>query len=319
MCVRTLVGNETLSPVEIQQEQKYSHGQKGNDINGNNKLQKAKEKYMKIHDEMISRELKVTRERRKIDTFFAPDLADDLLAASTIKYNVFLNLLSRYYEALQRCKIFKIFFYTAQPAHVIMLAAVLCVTSILVPTRDKVHVNSSSRMTSFIYLASFVTHFGAQVWMTFVSGLSLYFALPRHTFGEVQRVLFPRYFTINACLSLITLIIFVKHHPVYTWDTEVAIQVLGMSGAFFLELLIRLYLTPPLLRLIVQKNALERAAGVGNEIGRHNPGPLKHCPHYLKIHNAFRRVHVCIAMGNMLTMAFTILHLHYIASKLCVL
>lgn len=92
-----------------------------------------------------------------------------------------------------------------------------------------------------------------------------------------------------------------------------------MSGAFFLELLIRLYLTPPLLQLIVQKNALERAAGVGNEIGRHNPGPLKHCPHYLKIHNAFRRVHVSIAMGNMLTMACTVLHLHYIASKLCVL
>lgn len=58
-----------------------------------------------------------------------------------------------------------------------------------------------------------------------LTGLSLYFALPRHTFGEVQRVLFPRYFTINACLSLITLLIFVKHHPIYTWDTELAIQV----------------------------------------------------------------------------------------------
>lgn len=92
-----------------------------------------------------------------------------------------------------------------------------------------------------------------------------------------------------------------------------------MSSAFFLELLIRLYLTPPLLQLIVQKNTLERAAGVGNEIGRHNPGPLKHCPHYLKIHNAFRRIHVYIAMGNMLTMGCTVIHLHYIAGKLCVL
>lgn len=92
-----------------------------------------------------------------------------------------------------------------------------------------------------------------------------------------------------------------------------------MSGAFFLELLIRLYLTPPLLALMVQKNTIERAAGVGNEIGRHNAGSLKHCPHYLKIHCAFRRVHIGIAMGNMLTMACTVLHLHYIASKLCVL
>jgi hypothetical protein len=57
----------------------------------------------------------------------------------------------------------------------------------------------------------------------------LYFALPRHTFGEVQRVLFPRYFTINACLSLTTLLIFVKHHPAHTWDTEIAIQVCTQS------------------------------------------------------------------------------------------
>ncbi|KAF7386729.1 hypothetical protein HZH66_011181 [Vespula vulgaris] len=299
--------------MEIRQEENNTQRQ------NNNKLQKAKEKYMKIHDEMIARELQVIQERRRVDQFFASDLADDILTASTIKYSVFINVLSRYYEAVQRSQIFKILFYTAQPAHMIMIAAVLFVTSILVPSRDKIYVTNSSRITSFIYLASFVMHFGAQVWMTFVSGLSLYFALPRHTFGEVQRVLFPRYFTINACLSLITLLIFVKHHPIYTWDTELAIQVIGMSGAFFLELLIRLYLTPPLLQLIVQKNALERAAGVGNEIGRHNPGPLKHCPHYLKIHNAFRRVHVSIAMGNMLTMACTVLHLHYIASKLCVL
>lgn len=132
-----------------------------------------------------------------------------------------------------------------------MIAAVLCVTSALVSTTERTHVgNSQSRATSFIYLASFVMHLGAQVWMTFVSGnfrrilianfylfqqlnlypffflgLSLYFALPRHTFGEVQRILFPRYFTINACLSFTTLLIFVKYHPIRTWNTEIAIQV----------------------------------------------------------------------------------------------
>ncbi|KAJ8684119.1 hypothetical protein QAD02_019911 [Eretmocerus hayati] len=229
---------------------------------------------------------------------------------------------------VERC--IEILFCTTQPAHVITIAAVLCVTSALLPsgsTTSKNYIPNSperadfprSRLTSFIYLASFVMHFGAQIWMTFVSGLSLYFALPRHTFGEVQRVLFPRYFTLNACLSLTTLLIYVKHHPAHSWDSEIAVQVMGMGGAFFLELLIRLYLTPPLLRLIEMKTSLERAAGVGAEIGRHEPGPLKHCPHYLEIHSAFRRVHMTIAMGNMLTMACTVLHLHYIASKLCVL
>ncbi|XP_043265781.1 transmembrane protein 205 [Colletes gigas] len=306
MCVRTLVGIESSEPVVAHQQ--------------NNKLQKAKEKYMKLHDDLIAKELEIV-EQQKTQAVVIPELADDILRSSTVNYSSLLKVLARYYETIRQTKFFKILFYTTQPAHVIMIAAVLCVTSALVPNKDRVQVagHPHSRTASFIYLASFVMHLGAQIWMTFVSGLSLYFALPRHIFGEVQRILFPRYFTINACLSLTTLLIFIKHHPANTWDTEIAIQVCAMASAFFLELLIRLYLTPPLLRLILQKNVLERAAGVGNEIGRHNPGPLKHCPHYLKMHNAFRRVHVYIAMGNMLTMGCTVLHLHYIANKLCVL
>ncbi|EZA56739.1 hypothetical protein DMN91_000016 [Ooceraea biroi] len=307
MCVRTLMGSEAGEPV-------VPPGPKLN-----SKLSRAKEKYTKLHEEMLEKEEHLRRQERS--TLLLPDLADNVLASSTTRYSLLLKKLTKFYGIVRRTKAFKILFYTTQPAHVITIAAVLFVTSVLVPTKERVMVpdHPQSRTASFIYLASFVMHFGAQIWMTFVSGLSLYFALPRHTFGEVQRVLFPRYFTINACLSLTTLLIFVKHHPTHTWDTEIAIQVSGMSGAFFLELLIRLYLTPPLLRLIMQKNSLERAAGVGNEVGRYSLGPLKNCPHYLKIHQTFRRVHVCIAMGNMLTMACTVLHLHYIASKLCVL
>ncbi|KAL0134565.1 hypothetical protein PUN28_001394 [Cardiocondyla obscurior] len=309
MCVRTLVGNETGEPIApVADTKQYG------------KASRIKEKYMKLYEEMLEKDELQRRRVQAEDALFLPDLADDVLVASTNHYSVILKKLSAYYEVVRRTKMFKILFYTTQPAHVITIAAVLFVTSVLFPLKERVQASSPySRMMSFIYLASFVVHFGAQIWMTFVSGLSLYFALPRHAFGEVQRVLFPRYFTINACLSLITLLIFVKHHPAHTWDSEIAIQVGAMSGAFFLELLIRLYLTPPLLQLIVQKNNFERAAGVGNEIGRHNPGPLKNCTHYLKIHRAFRRVHVCIAMGNMLTMACTVLHLYYIASKLCAL
>ncbi|KYN43296.1 hypothetical protein ALC56_02244 [Trachymyrmex septentrionalis] len=309
MCVRTLIGNETSEPIAPIIDSKQC-----------SKL-RAKEKYIKLYEEMLEKE-KLQRQREQAENaLFLPDLADDVLVASTNHYSQILKKLSTYYEVMRRSKMFKILFYTTQPAHVIMIAAVLFVTSVLFPIKERVQSSnhSYSRMMSFIYLTSFVIHFGAQIWMTFVSGLSLYFALPRHAFGEVQRVLFPRYFTINACLSLITLLIFVKHHPTHTWDSEIAVQVGAMSGAFFLELLIRLYLTPPLLQLIVQKNNFERAAGVGNEIGRHNPGPLKNCTHYMKIHRAFRRVHVCIAMGNMLTMACTVLHLYYIASKLCAL
>uniref|UniRef100_A0ABD2WFV6 Uncharacterized protein n=1 Tax=Trichogramma kaykai TaxID=54128 RepID=A0ABD2WFV6_9HYME len=84
-----------------------------------------------------------------------------------------------------------ILFCTTQPAHVITIAAVLCVTSALLPndrlgtttttSTGAVAIDGSSsgssmvaaprsKLTAFVYLASFVIHFGSQVWMTFVSG-----------------------------------------------------------------------------------------------------------------------------------------------------
>ena len=59
-----------------------------------------------------------------------------------------------------------------QPANIIMLAAVFCVASALFPTSDRSQGTSQpqSRITSLIYLSSFIVHLGSQIWMTFVSG-----------------------------------------------------------------------------------------------------------------------------------------------------
>ncbi|XP_012267741.2 transmembrane protein 205 [Athalia rosae] len=320
MCVRKIFENEGLQGIDKTfltgavkpQEEKQMQP----DNHYDEKLLKAKDHYIKRHEEMLKREAEIAKENEMIE----PEIQSDILAKSTTYYIRFVKHISKYSIMWKQSQAYKILFYTTQPAHVIMIAAVLCVTSALVPSTERTNGagHPHSPTASFIYLTSFIMHLGAQIWMTFVSGLSLYFALPRHTFGEVQRILFPRYFTMNACLSLVTLLIFVKHHPTNTWDLEIAIQVIAMTAAFFLELLIRLYMTPPLLRLITAKLVLERTAGVGTEIGRHNAGPLKHCPHYLMVHSNFRRVHISIAMGNMVTMACTVLHLHYIANKLCV-
>lgn len=92
-----------------------------------------------------------------------------------------------------------------------------------------------------------------------------------------------------------------------------------MSVALILELLIRLYFTPPLLRLIAEKKGIEQAAGVGSETGYQSMGALKDCPHYLMIHRAFRKTHGCIAMGNIITMVCSVIHLCYLSNKFCAL
>lgn len=92
MCVRTLFGTESSGPVVV--------------YNNQNKLQKAKEKYMKLHDDLVTKELEMLKQR-KTQTVFIPELADDILRASTINYSSLLKALSNYYESIQQTKIFK--------------------------------------------------------------------------------------------------------------------------------------------------------------------------------------------------------------------
>ena len=92
MCVRTLVGTETCEPVVVH--------------NQSNRLQKAKEKYMKLHDDLVAKELEMI-EQQKTQAVFIPELADDILRASTINYSSLLKALAKYYETVQQTKFFK--------------------------------------------------------------------------------------------------------------------------------------------------------------------------------------------------------------------
>lgn len=65
--------------------------------------------------------------------------------------------------------------------------------------------------------------------------------------------------------------------------------------------------------------AFEEAAGVGMEIGKHNAGSLSNNEQYLKVYKSFRKVHMTIAIGNVITMACSVLHLHYLSNKLYLL
>jgi hypothetical protein len=81
-----------------------------------------------------------------------------------------------------------------------------------------------------------------------------------------------------------------------------------------MELGIRLYVVPPMLRLISAKTAIEKSAGIGNEVGRQDLGPLVNCPHYMTIHRTFRKVHMIMAVCNIITMLCNVFHLVYIAT-----
>ncbi|CAH1153446.1 unnamed protein product [Phaedon cochleariae] len=241
---------------------------------------------------------------------------EDILAVSTRYTKDFFAYLQSQYHRFLTTNFYKILVYTTQPAHFVTAVSVIWIAYLMYPSKSH---TPMSPLWNLVYLGSFSAHFGAQIWMTFVSGLALYFTLSRHTFGTIQQVLFPKYFLMNAVLSLITLVIYLRTNNHKFNETETIIQTTAMSLCFMVELIVRLYLSPPLLSLIGEKHLIEKEAGIGMEIGKINLGSLKNCPFYMKIHKKFRKIHMTIAMLNLIAMACTVLQLYYLSHKLCAL
>lgn len=250
-------------------------------------------------------------------------LKDDLLAVFTKLTRKAFNRANQVANKVQKSTTYRVLSKTTQPAHVIAVSIVSFVLLAVWPNlleNEEAAMNQNkirSGLALVTYLGAFATHFGAQIWMTFVSGLALYFALPRHTFGLCQQILFPKYFAMNSMLSILTLILFIKVIA-GRWEFSSYVQVIALSTCAVIEVTVRLYLAPPLLRLMREKHKFEVTVGSGQEVGTLEPGDLVKCPHYQGIHKAFRRIHMTVALGNMTVLVCTFLHLHYLASKISV-
>ncbi|CAI6356192.1 unnamed protein product [Macrosiphum euphorbiae] len=239
---------------------------------------------------------------------------------TTVTRNI-ANKCATIFRRLQRSLAYKKWFFE-HSTHIIMALAIVLVTTSLIPGDLRETSNANNRndgkvkpqtLVYFVYLASFSIHLGSQFWMTIVSGLSLYFNLSRHAFGDVQKILFPKYFSINSVLSAITLVQFRKI-TADVWQLHTYLQLITLNLCFLLELTIWLYMVPTVLRLIAAKTAIEKSAGLGKEVGRCNLGRLVKCPHYMTIHRIFRKMHMVMAMGNVITIMCSIYHLTYIAA-----
>uniref|UniRef100_A0A2P2I6B1 Transmembrane protein 205-like n=1 Tax=Hirondellea gigas TaxID=1518452 RepID=A0A2P2I6B1_9CRUS len=204
----------------------------------------------------------------------------------------------------------------SQLAHLITIISVVSMAFRLCPDSRRSPAEAST-LTRLIYIGTISIVFGSEFWMTFVSGLALFFSVPRHIFAQVQVVLFPLYFLLKSVLLLLALFAYTQHRPTHTWNTSQFIQGTLLAVGFIVNLAIRLYLSPPLISLITIKMAIEKEEGLGGEVGDSSPGRLLHCPHYMKLHRAFRRIHAMIAVGNVISMATTSLHLYNLAIELC--
>uniref|UniRef100_A0AAG5DWG8 TMEM205-like domain-containing protein n=1 Tax=Anopheles atroparvus TaxID=41427 RepID=A0AAG5DWG8_ANOAO len=272
-------------------------------------------------------------------------LHQDLLQKATRATRASFHYLRNQSTRFQRSPLYKILTGTTQPSHAISAIVLSLVVVALWPNllgsaeegssakcKEPVPaVRASSIFTQIAYLGSFAIHFGAQIWMTFVSGLALYFSLPRHTFGLIQEVLFPKYFTLGTGLSTVSLLSFVElrrssrpelaGRNLAHWDTGDLVQIVALGATASLELIVRLYLAPPMLRLMHEKHRIEAQASVGQEVGQFagdGNGRLERSRHYKVTHKKFRQIHMTIAMLNMVTLSCTCVHLLYLATRVSV-
>ena len=107
MCVRTLTGNEvesvqTDSPV-VQNELE------GKQSKNPDKLTKAKEKYIKLHNDMVTKErkLEVDRQQKINHDLFMPEINQDILAKGTAIFGNFCSKVSTRYSDFQQTKFYR--------------------------------------------------------------------------------------------------------------------------------------------------------------------------------------------------------------------
>ncbi|CAD0195067.1 unnamed protein product [Chrysodeixis includens] len=235
----------------------------------------------------------------------------DLLAVSTKYSKVAYDLFKQGLVRLQETKAYVIVTRTSQPLHV-ALALVVLFAWLSRP-------GASNNLFGWraLYVAAVATHLGSQVWMTLVSGIVLYFNLPRHEFGRVQTVLFPVYYAFNSVVSLMALLAYYRTQCLTQFEHTSWIQLALLLAVFSIEAYVRLRLVRPMLRAKHVKTQMEEAAGGGQEVGRLVLGELAHCPRYLRVLKTFRTYHSSIAMGTMIALGCSLYSTMIIVDSMC--
>ncbi|XP_013177082.1 PREDICTED: transmembrane protein 205 [Papilio xuthus] len=246
-------------------------------------------------------------EERQKEVAYQPDLLAISTQYSKVAYDLFKQGLVR----LQETKAFVMATRTPQPLH-ISLALLVIAAWLLRPGPA-----ASLRGWRALYVAAVATHLGAQIWMTLISGVVLYFSLPRHEFGRVQTVLFPVYYAFNAVVSLLAVLAYFRTQTLTHFQHTSWIQLALLLAVFSIEAYVRLRLVQPMLRAKHVKTQMEEAAGGGQEVGRLVMGELAHCPRYIRVLKTFRAYHSTIAMGTMIALGCSCYSTMIIVDSMC--
>ncbi|NXC45824.1 TM205 protein, partial [Penelope pileata] len=174
-----------------------------------------------------------------------------------------------------------------------------------------------------LHLVFLSTSWGMQIWVTFVAGFVMGSRLPRHTFGFIQRELFPYYFHISSACAFLNLTVFAMYHPSELLSDEEAAQITIFFVCVAVSVLNAQWFGQATSDIVADMQHIERSHGLGQEVGLFSSTSCRQLrasdPGYKQLSRQFALYHAASSLCNLCCIACNGLSLSYLAAHLSAL
>ncbi|NXU18602.1 TM205 protein, partial [Pardalotus punctatus] len=180
-----------------------------------------------------------------------------------------------------------------------------------------------SNTIKLLHLLFLSTSWGMQVWMTFVAGFVMSRHLPRHTFGSIQRQLFPYYFHISSTCAFLNLTLFAMSHRSERLGEEHRSQIIVFLVCIAASVLNTQWFGQVTSDMVAELHLVERSHGLGQELGLVASEPRRQLcasnPGYGRLARRFALYHALSSLCNLCCIVCNGLSLYQLAAHLSAL
>ncbi|NXW76589.1 TM205 protein, partial [Hirundo rustica] len=180
--------------------------------------------------------------------------------------------------------------------------------------------SSTIKLLHLLFLSA---SWGMQLWVTFVAGFVMSRHLPRHTFGSIQRELFPYYFHISSTCAFLNLTLFALSHPSERLGEEHTTQIVIFLVCIAASVLNAQCFGQATSDTASELQLVERRHGLGQEPGRAGSEPRRKLrdssPSYRQLARRFALCHALSSLCNLCCIVCNGLSLQHLAAQLSAL
>ncbi|NXI58483.1 TM205 protein, partial [Chloroceryle aenea] len=171
-----------------------------------------------------------------------------------------------------------------------------------------------------LHLVFLSTSWGMQIWVTFLAGFVMSNHLPRHTFGFIQRKLFPYYFHIVSACAFFNLTLFATYHPYELLSDEQTTQIIVFFICVAASVLNTQWFGRVTSDIVADMQQIERGHGLGQEVGRVASQSRRQLrasnPGYRQLAQEFTLYHALSSLCNLCCVVCNGLSLYFLAARL---